>query len=271
VSAVVPQIRVVVVNHEHNAQAHELAQAFRPHAQTVAIDSGSRLTPAEEAWFDQRLPNVHYTGLWNAAVKACDDLADHDALYFICSDVSVPDAELAVARARRAFADPRIGIYGASATGSSFRTMHNQGTGGLRDLPFVDGFCFAARLFLLRAIAPVDTSVNALGWGLDVHLSLCARIVGLRCVIDDGVQVSHSFGSGYGHDEAKAQWHAWLATQPPAVSRGHRRIFHSFSETALGILLLRLTPWSLLYARGSALQQLRLPPELMDPSRRPAA
>jgi hypothetical protein len=224
----------------------------------VAIDSGSRLAAAEAAWFDQRLPNVYYGGLWNAAVEACGDLADHDVLYFICSDVAVPDAGLAIERARRAFADARIGVYGASATGTSFPTMRNRGTGGLRDLPFVDGFCFAARLFLLRAMAPIDTRVNALGWGIDVHLSLSAHIAGLRCVIDDGVEVGHDFGSGYAYDEAHAQWKAWLATQPPAVRRGHRWIFRSFSQTALGMLCLRLTPWSLLYGRGFATKRLRL-------------
>jgi hypothetical protein len=244
-----PSLRAVVVNHARNREAHELVQALRAHVPALAIDSGSTFAAGEEAWFDLRLPNVFYSGLFNAAVAACADLADDDVLYFVCSDVSVPDAGRALERTRIAFADPRIGVYGASAQGTSFSTMRNRGSGGLRELPFVEGFCFAARMSVLRAVAPVDTALNTLGWGIDIHLAFAARVAGLRCVVDDAVQVTHDMGSGYSQEEALAQMKAWFAAQPAAVQLGQRLIFRSWAQTRLGTLYLQVFPWARWYAR----------------------
>lgn len=234
-----PRLRVVIVNHERTADALLLADSFRPHAEVSCIDSGSRLSPRERERFDLCLPNVYYSGLFNAAVSGCAELDDDDALLLVCSDVRVPDASRVVTLAREAFGDARTGVWGPSASGSAFRTMHNQGARRLRELPFVEGFCLAARLHLLRAVAPVDTRINPLGWGLDVHVALGARRAGLRCVIDDRVRVTHDFGSGYDQTLAHTQWKAWLATLPEDEQRGHALLMRTFSQSRLGAFLLR--------------------------------
>ena len=238
-------LRIAIFNHNRNRHAHALADGFRAFAPVVAIDSGSKLGPGEAEWFDLRLPNVYYAGLFNAAVGMCDDLAAGDVLYVVYSDVRVADYGRAVAHAERAFHEPRVGVYGPSATGTSFPAIRNHGAGGLREVPFVEGFCLASRLELMRGVAPVDTTVNALGWGLDVHLSWRARVAGYRPVIDDGIEVQHEFGAGYAHGPALAQMKAWLETQSYAARRGHKLLFRSFSQTRLGLWRLRIEPWRL--------------------------
>jgi hypothetical protein len=245
-------LRVAIFNHNRNRDAHALADGFRAFAPVIAIDSGSDFGPGEAAWFDLRLPNVYYAGLLNAAVAACDDMAAGDVLYVVCSDVRVADYGLAASRAGDAFNDPRIGVYGPSATGTSFPMIRNHGAATLRDVPFVEGFCLAARLELLRGLVPVDTTVNALGWGVDVHLSWRARVARYRCVIDDGIEVQHEFGAGYTHSAARAQMKAWLQTQSFAARRGHKLLFRSFSQTPLGLWRLRVEPWWL-YSRAERL------------------
>lgn len=213
---------IAIINHEQNAAALALRQAFAPHARAVAIDSGSRLTDEERRGFDRTLPNVYYCGLINAVAEFAAPLGDAEPVWVWASDVSAEDHGRAVALAADAFNDPKIGTYAPSAWFSGHPQMWNRGTGRCRRATFAEGFCFATRAAVLRALCPIDTQVNALGWGVDLQLAFLTRQRRQHVVIDDRVQVSHPQSTGYSTDAAQRQRMAWLAGLPPRARRYHR-------------------------------------------------
>ena len=215
-------MHVAIINHEHTAAALALKAAFAPHAEVLALDSGSNLTTAERSQFDLALPNVYYSGLLNAVAESTAGLDDNDVVYLWSSDVSHGDYAAAVSRAREAFLDPGVGTYAPSAWFSGHRQMWNKRTGGLRPVTFVEGFCFATRAGVLRRLCPVDTSVNALGWAVDIQLGYLTRRSALRTVVDDRLEVRHPRSTGYSTRAAALQRRAWLAQLPAGARRFHR-------------------------------------------------
>ena len=235
---------VAVVNHEHTAGAAALVRGFAPHADVLAIDSGSKLAEGERDLFALRLPNVYYSGLINAACEAASGMPDKEVLYFICSDVAVDDCGRAAELARRAFADPRLGLYAPSANESGHPQMLHRGSGGLRPAAFVEGFCFAVRLSLLAQMCPVDVSVNRLGWGLDKYLGYLALRAGLETAVDDRLTVRHRGICGYSTREARQQHDAWFAGRSRAARRFQALSSVSWCKTNPGLRLLKALPWS---------------------------
>jgi hypothetical protein len=236
---------VVVINHGLAEQALALRDAFARHVSALAIDSGSRLDAAQAARFTVALPNVYYSGLVNAAVAACADLADDGVLLVIASDVTVPDPGLAIRYLGEAFSHPRTGVWGPSATGGTFPDLANHGSGGLRAVAFVEGFCLAARLGLFRAFTPVDRGVNPFGWGLDLHVAYLARMRRRSVWIDDRVVVHHA--------AARAQRERWATTLDHGASHAHAVLLRPWLHSRRGAWLLRFLPPGL----GPALFRLR--------------
>lgn len=231
---------VAIVNHERTEAALALGRAFAAAADVVLVDSGSRLSREEARRFDLILPNVYYAGLLNAAVAlALDRGAEH--LYVVCSDVRFPDCALAVRRAEAALDDPGVGVYAPSARGSPHVRMGRRPGDRLRPVAFVDGFAFAARRALLQGLCPVDTRLNALGYGLDVQLGYLALRDDLTSVVDDGLTVDHPVGSGYSRDEARRQWRRWTRTELTAPARlFHRLVGLGATEFGPGLAAARL-------------------------------
>jgi hypothetical protein len=213
---------LVIINHGQNQAAIALKAAFAPHTEVLAIDSGSNLSPDERSHFDLTLPNVYYCGLLNAAAHASRTRPADEVIYFWSSDVSYDSPARALASAAEAFTDSRTGTYAPSAWFSGHRQMWNKQTGKLRRVSFVEGFCFATRAGLLRELCPIDTNVNAMGWGIDMQLGFLTLRRGQRSVVDDRIEVKHPQSTGYSTLVAKQQRTAWLATLPSSVRRFHR-------------------------------------------------
>jgi hypothetical protein len=151
------------------------------------------------------LPNVYYSALLNHCVEQMH-ARGHDSLLLVASDVGVTDAAALVARAQAALTDPRIGVYGPACRARGHRHMDPRRGGRLREVPFLEGFCFAARSDLLDTLCPVDTQKNLLGWGLDVHLGYLALARGQTCVVDDTILVVHPRSTGYNVKEARKEY-----------------------------------------------------------------
>jgi hypothetical protein len=217
------KLAVVIVNHALQQDAIALKARFKqalaanPQARVLSIDSGSALTESEREDFDLCLPNVFYSGLFNATLDQTNDYANDCIVLFICSDVKISDVNALLRQMHAAFARWRVGIYAPSvAEPQGLRSTVHLNVGGLRQAMFAEGFCFAARLGILRRLGHIDTSVNALGWGIDVELGRIAAARMLSCYVDDDIIVSHAPGSGYDSGEAQRQWVAWVATRTRA-------------------------------------------------------
>lgn len=234
---------VAIVNHGLNAQALSLKRAFLPHTRTVAIDSGSELTPAERAGFDLALPNVYYSGLLNAVADEAANLPADEPVFVWCSDVTYRDYGEASALAADAFTRPRVGTYAPSAWYSTHRQMWNRRSGLLRSVTFVEGFCFATRAFLLRQLCPIDTTRNRLGWGLDVQLGYLTRHAGLLSVVDDRIEVQHPPETGYSRVAARHERSAWQAGLPQRPRLFHQLARRQVNKRPLTMRLLLSLPW----------------------------
>jgi hypothetical protein len=208
-----------IVNHNRNANAIALRQGFAPLSPVVLIDSGSAIAEEERAWFDECLPNVYYSGLLNRTCAFANALPDDDALLLICSDVEIDQPETLVARLTEAFRDPSVMVWGPTSLGSPHPQMWPRTTGQIRQVSFVEGFCFAARKSLLARVCPVDLAVNRYGWGIDVLLGYLAASLGGRSLVDDGIEVRHPITTGYAIPEARAQRDAWFARLSPRARR----------------------------------------------------
>ena len=233
---------ITVVNHEHNAEAVALSGRLAPFGDVVSIDSGSKLEDHLIDAFDLKLPNVYYTGLLNVAVEQAVERG-HDELLFICSDVSISDCDFLVAKAREALADDEVGCFAPCVPGSPHLQMRPRGSGSMREVAFVEGMCFAARIGLLRKFCPVDTKVNLYGYGLDVVLGYHAMKENMKSVVDDRVRVHHPRETGYDTESATAHQNRWLAAQGREVLRFNRLTRMDFFQTRLGFGLLRKFYW----------------------------
>ncbi len=234
---------VAILNHGHVAQALELKRAFLPHARTIAIDSGSTLTPLERSGFDLALPNVYYSGLLNAVAERTEHFAPDDPIFIWCSDVTCDDHSRMIELARRAFTRPWIGIYAPSASHSDQPQMRNRNTGTVRRVTFVDGFCFAVRSSILHQLCPIDTRLNRRGWGLEVQLGYIARHHRWSTVIDDRIEVQHPRHTGYSRADAWRERGAWQAALPPMPRLFHRLARRPLAKKPLTMRLMLALPW----------------------------
>jgi len=208
----VGSVLVVVVNYDKNKHAIKLKQGFEPYVPVCLIDSGSKIAPEDEEYFDDRLPNVFYNGLVNQAFKRAVFFTDEEPIVFICSDVIVSDFSRFVERVDIAFSNNKVQVYAPSSKGSGHPQMWPQKTSDLRRVNFVEGFCFAARKKIFAKICPIDLSVNRLGWGVDIYFSYQAICSGGFSVVDDCVTVFHPQSTGYNTSQASNQERAWYET-----------------------------------------------------------
>lgn len=232
-------MQVVTINHNCNKRVKELRNGFSPFCDFFAIDSGSNLHPEEKAYFDLLLPNVFYSGLINAAFEMFKDQPDDFVLYFVASDVEFSNYKKAIDRVNQAFADPKVGVYAPCANASSHKQMVTGNGKGFREVSFVEGFCFAVRLGLLREMYPVDLEVNQIGWGLDVMLGYLAIKNEQLSVVDYEVEVFHPLPSGYDSTKAKIQRDEWFSNLEEKANTFRKWATFPGVNTKLGLGILK--------------------------------
>ncbi len=243
-------IEVAVFNHNCNNNAIKLTKEFRKLANTYLVDSGSHFENEEEQnQFDTILPNVFYCGMLNDIVRHYS--SSSNAVLFVASDVLVQHPELMIERAKKAFLNPKVGVYAPSVNkeGSNHPQMRNKNSNKLRNTLFVDGFCFAARSELLKKIFPIDLKLNKIGWGVDVYLAYEAIRSKMICVVDDLVQVEHYVGPndhpnpGIFINEAKKQRHQWFQSLSQGARNFNKLASIELFKNQLGAKALQCFPW----------------------------
>lgn len=241
---------VAILNHKLNDETVRMVEGFRPYAEVFAIDSGSEPEPRHYPYFGRMLPNVHYSGMVNAACEALRDGSDQTLVYLITSDVRIDAYDRLIALTKEAFQDPRVGVYAPSVVpgGSIHQQMIHRSAGGLRRVVWTDGFCFAMRATVLRRIYPIDTSLNRIGWGIDLYLSYMARRLGMDAVVDDRVIVGHTPGPNHPDPvrydaDARRQFNAWFESLSPAARRFRRIALCRPLKGRFGAFLVRQIPW----------------------------
>lgn len=199
-------ILCTIVNHNKNKETAELYKTISKKLQTEVIDSGSH--NPDNSW--HCLPNVWYSGLLNYAYELLEK-SGKEWLFFICSDVKLDEKNLDIMLKR---IDPSFGMYTPSAYGRAHQPCQNQGTGTIRKVEFLEGFCFLVRKQVLDKMMPIDLKINPIGWGLDLEKSWICKEMKIPVMVDDGCFVYHPHESGSNWTEAKRQMDAYVKTKP---------------------------------------------------------
>ncbi len=187
------KVLTAILNHNFNSEAIELKYRFGKITRVCLIDSGSILSSDQKPHFDVILGNVYYSGMLNAIVPFLKG-ENFDWVLIIASDVTIAHEHIFFERMDNL--QSRIGVYAPSVPeyGSNhpqMRTIVNQ---GYKQVPFVDGFCFAMRPELFLRSMPIDLSVNPIGWGVDIYFAYVAHRMGYTCIVDHGNRVEHRVG-----------------------------------------------------------------------------
>jgi len=198
-------ILVCITNHNSNENAIELKKNFSKYLDTIIIDSKSSIIEDE---FDVKLGNVYYTGLFNESVNQCR-LKNKKYLFFIASDVFFYDYEKTVELIESLGDD--IYLWSPSSKGQSHTHCKNNSSGGLREVPYLEGFCFMTHIDCCEMLYPISLERNLFGYGIDLLLGYsCVKLQKKKCVIDDRLEIYHKEGTGYSQNKALQDMYNWM-------------------------------------------------------------
>ena len=198
----------VIFNHNQNENSAKLLKMFSRDMDTFVLDSGSSI---EDSRFTI-LGNIYYSNLLNESTKLMN-LSNADWLIFITGDVEISeDNYVKLIEATKSL--DGIGSYSpcVSKQSKSHSFCKRVGELGLRDVKFNEGFMSIVRADIINQICPIDSSINKHGWGVDVYTGYITKNMGLRCVVDDSVEVYHPHSTGYDQFEASQGMYSWVTT-----------------------------------------------------------
>lgn len=198
-------ILVCITNHNSNENAIDLKNNFSKYFDTIIIDSKSDEILEE---FDFKLGNVYYTGLVNESVKQCR-IRNKKYLFFIASDVYYDNCEKVFNIISNL--DNNIYLWSPSSRGQSHYHCKDLKTESVREVPYLEGFCFLANVDCFEGLYPVSIEKNLYGYGIDLLLGYnCIKRLRKRCVIDDRVEIYHKEGTGYNQGKALQDMYNWM-------------------------------------------------------------
>lgn len=206
-SAPIPRkVLCSIVNHNHSENAISLYDILAQYFDLVLLDSGSTMPPANSV----RYPNIYYSGLLNEAYSIAKKNG-YEYLLFVCSDVIIKESEARKLYARLNELDyDKVGVYSPASKGGGHFFCKKSSSGGLRVVPFVEGFLFLCDISLLDNFCPINTKENLYGWGLDIAKGFFSKKHGKLCLIDDDIEVEHLEGTGYSRETAEYEMLSWM-------------------------------------------------------------
>lgn len=184
-----PPIIAVVSNYGFSENANHLKQNLSKFFPTFLIDSESPDTPS---CVDITIPNTHYPGQWNAAVRLAKDMRA-EWLLFVASDLDIPDFASLAQYANEATSNSKIGVWTPSLSHDSrlsYKFCHHMPTNGLREAFIAEGFFFLARTSILTQLHPIP-KWNKYGWTVDRMTAYKAYESGFTVAVDDRLAIHH--------------------------------------------------------------------------------
>jgi hypothetical protein len=198
-------ILVCITNHNSNDNAIELKVNFSKYFETIIIDSKSDFIMDE---FDIKLDNVYYTGLVNESFNQCK-IRNKKYLFFIASDVYYNNYE-EVSNVISSLNED-IHLWSPSSRGQSHYHCKNFKTDSIREVPYLEGFCFLSHIDCFNGLYPISMEKNLYGYGIDLLLGYnCIKNLKNKCVVDDRVEIYHKEGTGYSQSKALQDMYNWM-------------------------------------------------------------
>ena len=218
------RILCCIFDYNDHEQAGAWADLLSRRFDTLILDSGS--SPRCPHPLAVPLDNLYYSGLTNEAWRRAVE-GGYRWVLIVTSDLQIGSrhAERLLDALEEVSHTENVGLYQPSTAwkGRSLPQSRCHWTGRMRPASFQEGWFHLVQTGLLGKICPIDTSLNRLGWGIDLALSHFARVEKLLVLVDDRIRVVHPGGTGYNRDEALRQMRAWHATLPGYTSPRHFR------------------------------------------------
>lgn len=201
----IDDILICITNHNNNDNAIKLKKDFSKYFETIIIDSKSEILMDD---FDIKLDNVYYTGLLNQSFKETIN-RDKNKCFFIASDVYIDDISNIFNYISSL--DDDIYLWAPSSRGQSHTHCKNKNSGGLREVPYLEGFCFLSDIEVIKNLYPISTQKNKYGFGIDLLMGFnCIKLLKKKCVIDDRIEIYHREGTGYNQSKALYDMYNWM-------------------------------------------------------------
>jgi|GEM_PF-1451425 len=204
-----------IFNHNCNDNSIFWSESFSPWFKTVILDSGSEPPCVHPSAVN--LDNVYYSGLMNEAYARAVE-GGYKWVVVLTSDLRISEKDIprlarSISKMSKAV---NVGLYqpANSLKGTAHWHSMRKRPYKLRRRRFQEGWFHMVRTDVLGKICPVDTSVNRLGWGLDVALSYYCLKEDLLILVDSRIPVEHPAGTGYNREEAERQMKVWFSLIP---------------------------------------------------------
>jgi len=155
--------------------------------------------PYPDAW-RRTGENLYWAGALCYALRACAELG-HTHLWFLNNDLlfDSPAPHIARAWGRLAHMEKslgRVGVYTPAALANPYHAQMVRRPGSQwHAAAYADGIAPLLGIACVDEIGGVDCADNALGYGVDVWLSLRAHRAGWAVVVDDQVVIRHRYHS----------------------------------------------------------------------------
>jgi hypothetical protein len=211
----------------HQAGARRLEQALSGLVKTAVINSEEGLEAAHPHWV--HLGEAAYFGAqWRRAVE----LFTGDLFLHLQADAAVEDLPRLLARATGVWERHRLGVYEPNVDFTTIvydRERLPVLEPDLFEVPLTDCTAWLIEGAVVRALPPVDPTVNRFGWGIAAAIAGLARAQGRRCARDHRFTVIHPRGRGYSSGEARLQRIAYLRTLPLELRLGAAEAYAGFA------------------------------------------
>jgi len=160
-----------------------------------------------------KLPNIFYSGQWNEALK----LSKGDVLFLINSDVKVNHPKMIMHRMKKFYNHygDRAGIYAPNHYWTPWTynpDLLKTVEFGLKKVPTPDSTIWSLSRAVADEVGPVDTKINALGWGIEIVASFYCSKSNKLVVRDYHVHCNHPRSTAYNRNSADQQWRAWISS-----------------------------------------------------------
>lgn len=158
-----------------------------------------------------KLPNIFYSGQWNESLKR----AEGDVLFLINSDVRIRQPKLVMHRMNQFynFYGNKSGIYAPDHYWTPWTYDPNKletVAFGMKRVPATDSTLWSLRREIAEKVGPMDLTVNALGWGIEIVASYYCWQAGRMVVRDYSVHCDHPQSTAYNRHTADNQWRNWV-------------------------------------------------------------
>ena len=166
------------------------------------------------AGFDMCIPTVDLYGRKWAEVKKRVLENGYDSVFLICSDVRVVCGDV-VGKIRQHAADRTVGSYGFGTINNfTFGWLGYDNANLVKAVPFIEGYCFGVN----RKVLERTHMKSTYGYGIEVEIGCRAQQMGLQCLVDSEVCISHAYGKSYSDTKASNEYRDFLVENPDVAS-----------------------------------------------------